>query len=106
MQTASPNRPRGEKSVSIPERELLGFVSAVSELFGNGQGSFLREIWLDELASMETMPAPSSSEWRLVTLAAWARLAHRLADVPIMAALDRPAIAAHNGFFRVTDAEV
>lgn len=88
MQEPSSNRQQSQEPASVPERELHGFVTAVSELLGNGQGSLLREIWLDEVASMETMPAPTSAEWRLVTLAAWARLAHRLVHAPLMA-LDR-----------------
>jgi hypothetical protein len=70
---------------SVPERELLGFVSAVTELFGAEQTRVLTEIWLDELASMEAMPEPMSTEWRLVTLGAWARLAGRLFDVCLSA---------------------
>ena len=84
MQESSQNRLHRQESASIPERELRGFVSAVSELFGPEQSTFLREIWLDELALMETMPAPTSSEWRLVTLAAWARLARHPIDLHIM----------------------
>ena len=66
---------------SVPERELLGFVNAVTELLGAQQASVLTEIWLDELASLEAMPEPTSMQWRLVTLGAWARLARRLLDV-------------------------
>ena len=84
MQERSSNRLQHQEPVSIPERELRGFVSAVSALFGPEQSTFLREIWLDELALMETMPPPTSSEWRLVTLAAWARLARHLIDRRIM----------------------
>jgi hypothetical protein len=67
--------------VSMPERELLGFVTVVTDLLGANQTDFLREIWLDQLASMETMPGPSSPDWRLVTQAAWVRLAGRLIDL-------------------------
>jgi hypothetical protein len=66
---------------SVPERELLGFVSAVTDLLGSQQTRVLTEIWLDELASMEAMPEPTSTQWRLVTLGAWARLSERLFDV-------------------------
>jgi len=68
-------------SRSVPEGELLGFVSAVAELLGTGQTGVLTEIWLDELASMEAMPEPTSTQWRLVTLGAWARLAQSLFGV-------------------------
>ncbi len=80
MQESLPNRQKCQKPVSVPEQELLGFVSDVSELVGSEQSTFLREVWLDELSSMETMPEPKSSEWRMVTVAAWARLAQRLVD--------------------------
>lgn len=66
---------------SLPERELQSFVSGVAELLGAEQTRVLTEIWLDELASMEAMPEPTSTQWRLVTLGAWARLAQRLFDV-------------------------
>ena len=69
------------ESRSLPERELLGFVNAVTELLGAQQASILTEIWLDELASLEAMPEPTSTQWRIVTLGAWARLAERLFDV-------------------------
>jgi hypothetical protein len=102
MPESSSIQRQGQEPASVPERELRGFVSAVSELFGNGQTSFLREIWLDELASRETMPAPASSEWRLVTLAAWARLAHRLVDADSMVherlATWRPADSTNNRY--------
>lgn len=97
MREFSPNHRQRHEPFSIPERELHGFVNAVSDLLGSGQSAFLREIWLDELASMEKMPLPMSSEWRMVTLGAWARLANRLIDVPITAVLDHSATAAHGG---------
>lgn len=65
-------------SRSVPEGELLGFVSALTGLLGAEQTGVLTEIWLDELASMETMPEPTSTQWRLVTLGAWVRLAQHL----------------------------
>lgn len=71
-------RQEHQSSVSVPERELLDFVAAVTDLFGSEQSVFLREIWLDELASMDTMPEPASPDWTLVTVAAWGRLAQTL----------------------------
>ena len=65
---------------SVPERELLGFVNAVTDLLGSGQTRFVADVWLDEVASMDTLPEPTSTEWRAVTLAAWGRLAQRLID--------------------------
>ena len=66
---------------SLAERELTAFVTSVTNLLGPEQTKFLTDIWLDELASMERMPAPTSVEWRLVTIAASARLASRLAGL-------------------------
>jgi hypothetical protein len=65
---------------SVPERELLGFVSAVTDLLGAGQTGFVADIWLDEVASMDILPESTSADWRLVTVAAWARLAQRMID--------------------------
>lgn len=106
MQESSSNRQSHQKPFSIPEQELLGFVSTVSDLVGSQQSTFLREVWLDELASMETMPAPTSSEWRMVTMAAWARLAQRLVDMRIMTALDRTATAVQDKSFATTNTKV
>ncbi len=81
MHELNPTPHRYQEPVSIPERELDGFVSAVSGLLGPDQTTSLREIWLDALASMDAMPDPTSPEWRIVTLAAWARLACRMIDI-------------------------
>ena len=81
MNEALTIRQQGLEPKSIPEHELRVFVNAVTELLGTQQASVLTEIWLDELASMDAMPEPTSTGWRLVTLGAWARLADRLFDV-------------------------
>jgi hypothetical protein len=67
-----------DDGTSLPQRELLGFIDTVSGLIGTEPRSLLKEIWLDELACLDCMPEPSSSEWHLVTLAAFRRLAIRL----------------------------
>lgn len=81
MDEAVAIRSQSLEASSVPERELLGFVSAVTGLLGAEQEKVLTDIWLDELASMETMPEPTSRQWRLVTSGAWAMLARRLFDV-------------------------
>jgi len=63
---------------TVAEREMLSFVDSVVNLFGSEHAKFLAEIWLEELATMDRMPGPTSSEWRLVSLFASARLAGRL----------------------------
>ena len=67
----------GNQPATMAERELFAFVNSVANLFGSEHRSLLAEIWLDELASMDSMPAPTSCEWRMVSVAAWARLASR-----------------------------
>lgn len=62
---------------TMAEREMLSFVDSVVSLFGSEQARFLTEIWLNELATMDRMPEPMSSEWRRVSLFASARLASR-----------------------------
>jgi len=57
---------------------MLSFVDSVVDLFGSEHATFLAEIWLEELATMDRMPEPMSSEWRRVSLFASARLASRL----------------------------
>jgi len=68
--------------VNVAERELQSFIDAVTDFFGPEKTKFLTEIWLDELASMERMPEPTSPDWHLVTLAASARLATCFIDLP------------------------
>jgi len=63
---------------SVPQRELMSFIDTVSQMLGPESCVLLKEIWLDELACMDCMPEPSSSQWHLVTLAALRRLAMRL----------------------------
>ena len=62
----------------MAERELGAFISAVTELFGSEQARLAAEDWLDELVLMETLPGLTSRDWRLITIAASARLANRV----------------------------
>jgi hypothetical protein len=71
-----------DRPASMAERELFTFINSVADMFGPDQATFLEGIWLDALASMDRMPEPASSDWRLVTLAASALLAIRLIAVP------------------------
>ncbi len=64
--------------MTMAERELAAFISAVTELFGSEQARLGAEDWLDELVSMETLPGLTSRDWRLITIAASARLANRV----------------------------
>ena len=67
--------------VNMAEFELQSFIDAVTDFFGPEKAKFLTEIWLDELASMDRMPGPTSPDWHLVSLAASARLATYLIDL-------------------------
>jgi len=64
--------------MTMAERELGAFISAVTELFGPEQASLAAEEWLDELLLMEALPGLTSRDWRLITIAASARLANRV----------------------------
>jgi hypothetical protein len=66
------------RAKSAPELELLNFIDSVAMLVGPGSTRTLTEIWLDELACMDCIPEPNSSDWRMVSLAASARLASKL----------------------------
>jgi hypothetical protein len=68
------NNPLVSGTMSKPEREMRGFVDAVSDLIGPDQAKLAREVWLDKAACMDCMPT-TSPDWSLVTLAAYVRLA-------------------------------
>lgn len=69
---------RDGKNVSVPERELLDFIHAVTELLGPSITGVLTEIWLNEVACMECAPGPGGLDWRMVSMAASTTLAGRL----------------------------
>jgi hypothetical protein len=66
------------KLITMAERELGAFITAVTELFGSEQARLAAEDWLDELVLRGTLPRLTSRDWRLVTIAASARLANRV----------------------------
>lgn len=67
-------------SVSCAERELRNFIHSVSDLIRAEEGTFLRELWLDEVASLARTPEPASTDWHLVTIGAYHRLAQHLVE--------------------------
>jgi hypothetical protein len=69
---------RSPSWVTMAERELGAFISAVTELFGSEQAWLAAEDWLDELALTEALPGLTSRDWRSITIAASARLANRV----------------------------
>jgi hypothetical protein len=64
--------------MTMAERELASFISAVTELYGVEQAKLSAEVWLDELESTHGMPGSTNHDWRAVTMAASARVANRL----------------------------
>jgi len=70
--------PNGNNPMTTAEREFMAFTRAVADLFGPEYAPSSAEDWLNEVASMECLPGPTSPESRLVTVAALARLAIRM----------------------------
>ena len=66
--------------MSMAERELGAFISAVTELYGPEQATISAEDWLDELESIGRIPGSTTREWQLITIAESARLARRLTE--------------------------
>lgn len=67
-----------EEQVHIAERELSSFLAAVTQLYGPEQARLSAEDWLDESVLMDGPPRSEARNWRAVTIAASARLAHRV----------------------------
>lgn len=63
--------------MTMAERELAAFFSAVTELFGKEQARLSAEDWLHELAAMNDLPR-SIETWRRFTVDVSARLARRV----------------------------
>jgi hypothetical protein len=74
---------QGSAASSAPERELLIFINSVAMLIGPGSTHILTEIWLDELACINCIPEPNSSDWRMVSLAALTTLASKLMSLQL-----------------------
>lgn len=63
--------------IILAERELAAFATAVRELFGPEQASVSAVEWLEELESLNWPARLGASDFRRITTAASARLAHR-----------------------------
>ena len=61
--------------VAGAERELLAFVSAVSELFGPEHARISFESWMQELESTDWPPEQEIPDWRQISVRAAARVA-------------------------------
>ena len=64
--------------MSMAERELGAFLSAVTESYGSEEARISAEDWLDELESMDGPPEFASCELRVITITAAERLAARV----------------------------
>ena len=85
--------------LSMAERELGAFLSAVRDLYGPEQATISAEDWLDELESMDHVPGSATREWRWITIAAAARLARRLTEAGHHGAQSAEAsVAEHSAF--------
>jgi hypothetical protein len=67
-----------DETQTMAERELGAFISAVTGSFGSEEARLAAEDWLDELVLLETLPGLRSRDWRVITIAASARLAIRV----------------------------
>ena len=65
--------PRCADLMTMAERELSAFFSAVTQLFGSEQAELSAEDWLHELIEIEALPT-SAREWRLITAKVSTRL--------------------------------
>jgi hypothetical protein len=67
-----------KQQTQMAEREFSALISAVKELLGPDQAELSAVDWLDELELVDSQPGSTSRHWRVVTIAASARLANRL----------------------------
>jgi hypothetical protein len=67
-----------KQQTQMAEREFSAFIRAVKELLGPNQAQLSAVDWLDELELMDRQRGSTSRDWRVVTIAASARLANRL----------------------------
>jgi len=67
-----------EQQTHLAQRELASFIAAIAELYGPAQAGLGAEDWLEESDLMDSPPRSEVRSWRLVTVAASARLASRV----------------------------
>lgn len=73
-----------EQQTHLAERELACFIAAVTESYGPAQARFEAEDWLEESDLMDSPPRSEVRDWRLVTIAASARLAGRIDERSVL----------------------
>jgi hypothetical protein len=68
--------------MTVAERELAAFFTAVTELFGSEQAKISAEDWLRELMALDHLPinnlSAATRKWRQLTIKVSARLARRV----------------------------
>ena len=69
--------PRCPELMTMAERELSAFFSAVTQLFGSEQAELSAEDWLHQLIEIDGLPT-SAREWRLITAKVSTRLPGRV----------------------------
>jgi hypothetical protein len=69
------------KLITLAQRELAAFLSAVVCLFGSEQATLAADAWIAELMSFDNVAGFSNRDWRLVTVGALSRLAHHLVSI-------------------------
>ena len=72
------NSIHGAFLMSMANRELASFMTAVTASYGPEQARFAAEDWLEILESKECLPEPSSRGFRSITVVAASRLANRV----------------------------
>lgn len=81
--TTSNHHPSFDCLMSMAERELGAFMSVVTDLYGSEQARVSARDWIEEFESMNALPGLTARAWRLITIAAAARLASRLSEIAI-----------------------
>ena len=78
IEHADDDYPRCNDLIVAAEREFVAFTTTITELFGPEQAMLSADDWLDELASIDCLPRPARCDWRLIAVAALARLTIRM----------------------------
>ena len=73
FKTSKTSNPPCPDLMTMAERELSAFFSAVTQLFGSEQAELSAEDWLHELIEIDGLPA-SARQWRLITAKVSTRL--------------------------------
>jgi hypothetical protein len=73
FKTSKTSNPPCPDLMTMAERELSAFFSAVTQLFGSEQAEISAEDWLQELMEVDVLPT-STREWRLISAKVSSRL--------------------------------